>query len=213
MSIKSLFSITVICLSATLTSQAQSNPQSAEPEAIHWPSTPRPNVEVSHVQTNFDGIPVPIIQIQLEELKFELANRKTLASQGTSSPRYSGEFTDERLPGVTIGMSVFKRGEFLADLSEESWSSYKRGLALDTPNLSIVLDNTNIGAAITPYVFGKEFRQIAYEQESGNLTVKRREIFAFIGSNLFVFTISGTKAMVDQNWVQVDHLIGEMNML
>lgn len=190
-------------------SQAAGSEQTVEP--IFWPKEGRPKLNVSSFYTDFDGIDVPMIQLQVDSLNVLLSNRKTLRARGSNSYRYSGELTDSRLPGVSLGLSVFKADEFLPDLSDQSWNAYKAGLAAELPNAEIVLDNSNIGQAITPYVFGEQFRQIVYEQATPQAIVKRREIFAFVNSRLLVFTVSGTKAAVDQNWTSIEHLISEMS--
>ena len=209
---------TVLCVALFLGYVAQGGAQTgttneeAEVEPIAWPQEQRPKLGTTSFYANFDGIHVPMYRIQSDRLSFELANRKTLRVTPPSSSRYSGHLTDSRIPNVSLGISVFKKGEFLPDLSEESWTAYKAGLLIDKPNIDVVLENTNIGQAKTPYIFGKQFRQIVYEQKTSRGIIKRRELFAFVGSNLLVFTINGTKESIDQNWNAVEHLIGEMTL-
>ncbi|MDQ8186904.1 hypothetical protein [Pelagicoccus sp. SDUM812002] len=181
-------------------------------EALFWPKSARPELSTRSSFDNFDGIHVPMLLVQSSDLSFELANRENLRINRPSSSRYSGEITDTQLPGITIGLSLFKGGEFLPDLSEVSWSAYRKGLLIEKPYIEIVLENTNIGQAITPYVFGKQFRQIVYQLETTRGLVKRREIFCFVGSNLVVFTISGTKQSVDLHWTAVENLISELSL-
>ncbi|EDY82661.1 hypothetical protein VDG1235_2284 [Verrucomicrobiia bacterium DG1235] len=179
---------------------------------IHWPQTPRPALGAMEYRTTFDGISVPMLLLQLDKLSFELSKRKSLKIRKSSSPRYSGELSDERIPGVSIGLSIFNQGEFLEDLSDQSWESYKAGLMIDKPGIEIVFENSNIESPATPYVFGQTFRQIAYEQVTANMTIKRREIFAKVGDRLLVITMSGTKDSIDQNWSSSEQLISEMSL-
>lgn len=199
-------------IASPLAGSAQETPEHSEAAApIHWPAEPRPQLGATSFHIQFDGVAVPMILIQVEGISFELANRSTLQISPTKSARYSGELTDSRLSGVSMGISVFKKGEFLPDLSEESWAAYKESFAIDKPNVEIVLENSNIDQAITPYIFGEQFRQIAYQQETPRGTIKRREIFAFLGDTLLVFTVNGSKTSVDTHWTAVEHLIGEMS--
>lgn len=193
---------------------AMANPQGdeAKTEPMYWPATPRPSLGISSYYSDFDGILVPMYSIQSGALSFELSNRKNISIQHSSSARYSGEFSDSRQPGITMGLSTFDLKEFLPDLSEESWKAYKTGLLVKKPNLKVVFENSNIDAPATPYVFGKKFRQIAYESASGQAILKSREIFAIVGQNLLVFTINGTKETVDQHWTSIENLISEMTL-
>lgn len=196
-------------LAVVAQSELTSNEQENEP--IYWPKEARPKLSTTSFYTNFDGIAVPMYRMQSDALSFELANRKTLRVRPPSSNRYSGELTDSRIPGVSLGVSVFKKGEFLPDLTEKTWSAYKAGLLIDKPNIDVVLENTNIGQAMTPYIFGEKFRQIVYERKTSRGTIKRREIFAIVGPNLLVFSVNGTKETVEQNWTSIEQLIGEMS--
>lgn len=183
-----------------------------EVDPIHWPIEPRPKLGATSYFTDFDGISVPMYRFQGDGISFELASRRSLRVRQANSNRYSGELTDSRIPGVSLGVSIFREGEFLSDLSEESWDAYKASLAIDKPDVQVVLENSNIDQPTTPYVFGAKFRQIVYEQKTSRGIIKRREIFAFVGTNLLVFTITGTKESVDKNWTSVEHLIGEMSL-
>ncbi len=207
-----IFSMALLAsLGGSAIAQTEQPSSASEIEPAYWPQEPRPELSTTSFYTKFDGIDVPMYLIQSDKLRFEIANRQTLRINKTSSSRYSGELIDSQVPGISLGISVFKQGEFLPDLSEESWAAYKKGLLIEKPNIEIVLDNSNIDQPITPYVFGKKFRQVAYEQETQRAVIKRREIFAFVGPNLLVFTITGTKENVDRNWSSVEHLIGEMS--
>lgn len=207
--------VSILILSAlALAEHAKANTGDGEAQVkpTYWPATPRPNLAFSSYYSDFDGILVPMYSVRSGKLSFELSNRKTVSIQNSSSTRYSGEIRDSQAPGVVMGLSIFNLKEFLPDLSDESWTAYKTGLVADKPNVKLVFENSNIDSPTTPYVFGKKFRQIAYELDSDQGVVKRREIFAIVGENLLVFTINGTKASVDQTWIKVEHLISEMTL-
>ncbi|WP_221774561.1 hypothetical protein [Pelagicoccus albus] len=184
-----------------------------EAKTIQWPEKPQPPIESKSIKSEFDGILVSILSLQISDLKIHLARTYGLNVSPSSSPRYSGQMSGEFIPGVLIGLSCFEPNHFLESLSEEDWNAYKLGLEKSNPLLTITLDNSNAETLITPYVFGKTFRQIAYEIKSGGRILKRREIFSFIEGKLLVITAVGEKDDVDQNWIRVDRLISEMTLI
>lgn len=202
----------LLAMTTALPGQATRPTGDATSQPILWPKTARPTLGITSFYTDFDGIHVPMLRLQSGGLTFEVASRKTLLARATKAPRYSGEFTDSRTPGISIGISVFDKTEFIPDLSIASWAAYKAGIQIEKPGIEFVLDDSNIDSPITPYVFGQQFRQIAYEQSTAQGVVKRREIFAFVGTKLVVFTVNGAKEAVDQNWGSVNRLISEFNL-
>lgn len=181
--------------------------------SIFWPITSQPKFGIRSFNRSFDGIDVPMVSIQIGKWEFELSRNYNQHFQASNSPRYSGEIHDKRFSDAPLRISQFTAKKFLPDLSEESWASYKKGLIERNPQIKVVLDNTNLDAPITPYVFGQKFRQIAYEIQASNQIVKRREIFTFLGDDLIVFSVSGTKENVDRHWTQVERLISEMTLI
>ena len=184
----------------------------SEAKPILWPDAPRPRTVVKPITTFFDGYPVSILSLQTREATLEVMKSDPFSQVPAGSSRYSLELVSPTWPNVYFGLSYFDRGEFLPDLSEASWQSYKLGLAQERPDARVVFESSNIESPATPYVLGSHFRQIAYEIPNGAETAKKREIFAFVGSDLLVISITGLKADVDQSWTKLDQFISEMSL-
>ena len=189
---------------------AQQKTLLTQQQPILWPESNRPALSVSETNIMFDGYPVSVLRLQIHDLAIEISNRPDFTIESSSSNRFSGTIKDSSMPGVTIGISLFNKTEFLPDLSEKTWKAYLEGIVANNPSASIVFENSNIEERITPYVFDQQFRQVAYEVAEGSNIEKTREIFAFIGDSLLVFSASGSKEAIDQNWFKVEQLISEM---
>jgi len=209
----SLAASVALCL-APLASAAQRTASEPAPEAtpIHWPQSPRPNLAVSEYSVHFDGHPVSMIQLHTSDVAIEIAKRPDFALGPPSSPRYSAEIRSESLPGVAIGLSTFKAEEFLPDLSAASWEAYKAALKSQSSSFRFVFENSNIDAPATPYLLGQPFRQIGYQIAAGNRAIIRRELFAFVGETLLVFTVYGTPEAIEEHWQGVDRLLSELSL-
>lgn len=184
----------------------------SDAKPIFWPETQRPKTIAKPTNILFDGSPVSILSLQTGQVSLEIVKREPFSLVPESSSRYSTEIVNRNWPNVYLGLSFFDKSEFLPDLSENSWLAYKAGLALQRPDAQVVFESSNIDSPATPYVLGAKFRQIAYEIQSGPEIAKKREIFAFVGGDLLVFSVTGLKADVDNSWAGVDQFINEMNL-
>ncbi len=184
------------------------------PAAIPWPTAPRPSLKISEYEREFDGLQLKVLAIKVLDVEFELENRSNFYVNPPGSPRYSAVFRDDAVSGVSIGLSAFKKKEFLLNLNNSNWNAYTSTIESQQPNTKIVFENSNIEQSATPYILNQKFRQVAYEQElGGGRFQKTREIFAFVDNTLLVFSASGSKQAVDSNWDSFNQLIGEMSRI
>ncbi|MBC2604660.1 hypothetical protein [Pelagicoccus albus] len=187
--------------------------EEAEQKTIHWPTAPQTKISARNGTVDFDGAQVKMLNLQFDSFEIELALSKGLSFRANPSAQYAASLSGERIPGVTLGIATFAPEDFLSDLSDSNWDAYKLGLTKDNPHLKIVRDDSNIGTRSSLYTFGKDFRQLAFELGSSGNEFKRREVFFMINGKLVAFTVEGMKEAVDQSWIRIDHLIGEMTLV
>lgn len=183
-------------------------------KTIPWPIKPRPpiGVELLHDKVDLEDRVSIIFNTQSAYLSLFFEGEWKKSSNRSS--RYSctlHQYTDHK---SRFSISEFKPGEFLDSLDEDEWAGYKKYLDRRFPKTIINYEEDGKGLDREIIVFSKYYRQIAYTYKSSqNVLTKAREVFVFLGENLYVFTFSGPASTFDKQWRQQSIYISRMEAI
>jgi len=195
------FLLSLLCVVCPLSSgQARTVEKPEDPylswegEPRPWPGNPRPGLSMTRVVEKVEAHNMPrhllkgAIDLKLGDLfNFQNSNR--------TLPRYSLYFRHASQPQALLGFSVFDKGEFVKDLSQESLMGYAKALKMqeipDKRSITIIQGPEQgqdrkafafLGAKPVPIIYrltDKEFE----------LNLQRIEYFLEAGDKHLVVTI------------------------
>lgn len=195
LSIHSLFGICLF-FPLRMAGQAGLNSYLQYPGALlSWPTQPRPPMAAEGKILSDGENSYPSIVLRGAELELVAAQEDGLMVGGHND-RYSIFFRHRVLPHLIVGISIFRPGSFLRELSNDSLMAYAKGLLVRKPSdvtvniLEGPLDE--MPRATFPLIAGFP-RKLAYDwtQESPNgtkETIRRVEYFTQVKGQLVVVT-------------------------
>ena len=199
-----------------MSAQIAKNPSvsSEEIEPLRWPEAGRASISLS-VQTRFeDGYEERVILFKCPDGVTIEAERHGSWGKTKRHTRYSIQLEETDVPDLKFGISIFAKDEFLTSLDRKEWDRYLHHLNTAFPYQQVVFEQSNLEKSGGPFVFGKHFRQVAYQWKTpaGELK-KTREIFVFLRGRLYVFSFRGKPESVDATWRRQNLMLNRMNLI
>jgi len=183
-------------------------------DAVRWPPEARPVIEADFFTESPDGYLEERALLICGDFDLLLSVTKNWKRGTSSDPRFSFVFESVKNPEVSLGVSVFKPGEFLSDLSEDSWAAYLESLKSEKPEVNITFTHHSKVSPEPPIILNSEYRQIDYVEElAGEERRKVREIFAMIRGNLYVFSFMGPESLIDERRRWHNLMLSRMSLL
>jgi len=191
-----------------------SEPLAEEVEPLSWPEAGRPEVSISINRRVADGYEESVLHFEIGGGPVIVAERHGSWAKAPTLPRYSLQLRETRIPELDFGISIFGAEEFMTSLDREDWDRYLAYLGDPASGRKIVFEHSNQESSGGPFVFGKAYRQVAYEWNSPQGEPRKaREIFVFLGDQLCVFSFRGLPDSVDRTWRRQEMMLGRMNLL
>lgn len=211
------FGIATLALSVFIAPISQGQPESKEESEdapmTSWPVEKQPRMQGKYLQVQEDGHEERRIRITSGSYRFVFEDDGRWILDSSTTPRYSIMMNDRLSEDLTFGIAQFRKGEFLASLSDDDWNPYVESIKKESIPKKIVYQHYTAQGRSSPYIMKNWTRKIEYEYPLSNDKIgKTREIFSFIDGDLFVFIFSGIKEEIDANREYHNLLLTRMNI-
>ncbi len=161
----------------------------ASAAVLNWPDASPSRLEVTTRSEIFDEVPITVVEFVGAGVRIHSAYNGDWICQPSPAARYSLELRNYQNSDVTVGLAVYPRAQFMADLDAATWQRYLAGLRA-CHGASLVSLETSSDRT---YFLGRHNREVVYTVAPGpdQPARRHREIFVLAGDKVIVAAAEG----------------------
>ncbi|MFP4166383.1 MAG: hypothetical protein ACLFUF_04350 [Opitutales bacterium] len=182
-----------------------------EQVAFSWPERGALPVEYKHVEITGDGVIAERISLKGRNLNLRFRFLRNWVALREPPPEYSFVLQPRHQPKLFLAIAQFSRDRFFRDITDESWTAYKKGLAQEHGEALEILEETHrtgFGQGIA--ILGESNRSILYRLRGNGGNTLRLEFFLFHRDQLLAIRFHGPEDLVRNNEASIKSLLTRM---
>jgi len=173
-----------------------------QPPVYYWPSSPRQVSKATQQWVKFDTAVIRMTYVTVMGTTLDIPYISSFAFERTDTQRWNATFISSAQPVIRWGITSFRKGDVLPDLSTESLRGYIRGLHR-TPNTTEILSSVDDQIDVRLSILGQHPEAISYIIKE---RAKRIEYFFELNGKIWIFAYEAPVELFEANLEEI-HVI------